>query len=224
MTENTDGLTPKQFHQHAGVGDWRVMAWGPEACFLAGSLGAAAALVPEIVEAAADLGLKPDIDVRPEAVLVRLPYRDTFSIPADAPQFAQRVSAAARSLGLATAPHLVQSVNIAVAQHAEVDVRPFWAATLGYDFEGDTDALDPFRRGPALSFMPVIPVPGRGRTHIDVSVPADQAEARVAAALAAGGRLADDSNAPMWWTVASPDNHGIDIAAWTDTYGDDSGT
>lgn len=57
-----------------------------------------------------------------------------------------------------------------------------------------------------------------GRTHIDVSVPADRAEARVAAILAAGGRLVDDSRAPMWWTVASPDNHGVDIAAWTDTY------
>ena len=43
---------------------------------------------------------------------------------------------------------------------------------------------------------------------------------RVAAVEAAGGRLADDSHAPDWWTLASPDNHGIDIAAWTDTFGD----
>jgi len=60
---------------------------------------------------------------------------------------------------------------------------------------------------------------GRGRTHIDVSVPADQAEARVQAAVAAGGRLVDDSHAPWWWTLASPDNHGVDIAAWTDIDG-----
>ena len=60
------------------------------------------------------------------------------------------------------------------------------------------------------------PKPGRGRTHIDVSVPADQAEARVAAALEAGGRLADDTHAPHWWTLASPENHGVDIAAWPD--------
>ena len=60
------------------------------------------------------------------------------------------------------------------------------------------------------------PRPGRGRTHIDVSVPADQAEARVAAALEAGGRLADDSHVPDWWTLASPENHKVDIAAWPD--------
>jgi 4a-hydroxytetrahydrobiopterin dehydratase len=45
---------------------------------------------------------------------------------------------------------------------------------------------------------------------------AAQAEARVAAALAAGGRLADASHAPHWWTIASPENHGVDIAAWPD--------
>ena len=69
-----------------------------------------------------------------------------------------------------------------------------------------------------MAFQPLHPPkPGRGRTHIDVSVPADQAEARVKAALDAGGRLADDSHAPMWWTLASPENHGVDIAAWPDT-------
>jgi hypothetical protein len=67
------------------------------------------------------------------------------------------------------------------------------------------------------------PKQGRGRLHIDVSVPAEEAEARVAAALAAGGRLADDSHAPNWWTLASPENHGIDIAAWPDFDDDEEG-
>jgi 4a-hydroxytetrahydrobiopterin dehydratase len=38
----------------------------------------------------------------------------------------------------------------------------------------------------------------------------------VAAALEAGGRLVDGSRAPNWWTLASPDNHKVDIAAWPD--------
>ena len=62
----------------------------------------------------------------------------------------------------------------------------------------------------------MLPAPGRGRTDIDVSVPADQAEKRVQAAVAAGGRIVD-SRAPKWWTLASPDNHGVDIAGWADT-------
>jgi 4a-hydroxytetrahydrobiopterin dehydratase len=111
----------------------------------------------------------------------------------------------------------VQTVGIAVAQGAGVDVRPFWAAAFGYNHLGAEDAIDPQRRNPHLWFHDLDPPkPGRGRVHIDVSVPADQAEARVAAALAAGGRIADDSHAPQWWMLASPDNHGVDIAAWPD--------
>jgi 4a-hydroxytetrahydrobiopterin dehydratase len=56
-----------------------------------------------------------------------------------------------------------------------------------------------------------------------VSVPADQAEARVAAALEAGGRLADGTHVPQWWTLASPENHGVDIAAWPDFEDDEEG-
>ena len=40
---------------------------------------------------------------------------------------------------------------------------------------------------------------------------------RVQAAIAAGGRIVDDRYAPKWWTIASPDNHGVDIAGWADT-------
>lgn len=30
-------------------------------------------------------------------------------------------------------------------------------------------------------------------------------------------RLVDDAHAPAWWSLASPDNHGVDIAAWADS-------
>lgn len=41
-----------------------------------------------------------------------------------------------------------------------------------------------------------------------VWVPHDQAEARVAAALAAGGRVVYDAQAPTWWTLADTDADG----------------
>jgi hypothetical protein len=89
-------------------------------------------------------------------------------------------------------------MGIAAAQDAGRDTGPFWAAALGYRSLGPKeDVVDRHRRNPYVSFQPLRPAkPGRGRTHIDVSVPADQAEARVAAALEAGGRLADDTHAP----------------------------
>ena len=39
---------------------------------------------------------------------------------------------------------------------------------------------------------------------------------RVPLSLAPGGRLADGTHAPHWWTLASSENHGVDIAAWPD--------
>lgn len=212
-------ISAAEFHRAAGVSDWRVTGSGPQAVFRAASLRQAAALVDPIVAAAAQSVVLADIDLRPEGVVVRIPYRNPEGIPAAAGEFAGAVSRAAAELSLNADPSLAQSIGIYVAQHSQVDTRPFFLAALGYEAFGDTDAVDPLRCGPQLVFNPIAgDSPARGRTHFDVFVPADQAQARVDAAVAAGGRLADDSHAPAWWSLASPDNHGVDIAAWTDTY------
>jgi 4a-hydroxytetrahydrobiopterin dehydratase len=57
------------------------------------------------------------------------------------------------------------------------------------------------------------PRPQRNRMHIDIYVPRDQVEARVAAGLAAGGRLVRDRG-PDWWTLADPEGNEADLAAW----------
>lgn len=218
-TGESEWISAAQFHRKPGVSDWRVTGTGPQAVFTATSLSHAAGLVAPVVAAAEDYGILPDIDVRPEAVVVRIPYRSDDGIPAAAADFAAHVSQAAADLLLTADPSLAQSINIYIAQHSHADARPFFAAALGYEPFGETDAVDPLRSGPQLAFNPIRgDTPARGRTHFDVFVPADQAQARVDAALAAGGRLADDSHAPAWWTLASPDNHGVDIASWTDTY------
>lgn len=218
-TSESDWISPAEFHRAAGVSDWRVTAAGPETVFTATSLSHAASLVAPIVAAAERCGILPDIDVRSEAVVVRVPYRGPEGVPAAATEFAAAVSEAAAEQQLTADPSRVQSVGIYVAQHSAADVRPFFMAALGYEEFGDTDAVDPLRRGLQLAFNPITgDTPARGRTHFDVFVPADQAQARVDAALAAGGRLVDDSQAPMYWSLASPDNHGVDIASWTDTF------
>ncbi|SBS70950.1 VOC family protein [uncultured Microbacterium sp.] len=220
MGEPTDDSTPisaAAFHRSPGVSDWRVTGTGPQAVFTASSLAQAAGLVAPVVAAAEEFGILPDIDVRPEGVVVRIPAPE--GIPASAGPFAAAVSRAAAALRLTPDPSSAQSVGIYVAQHSQADARPFFLAALGYEALGDTDAVDPLRCGPQLAFNPITgDAPARGRTHLDVFVPADQARARVDAAIAAGGRLADDSYAPAWWSLASPDNHGVDIASWTDTY------
>jgi len=53
---------------------------------------------------------------------------------------------------------------------------------------------------------------GSGAIHVAIWVPYEQAEARVAAALAAGGRMVRDQFAPAWWTLADAAGNEADIA------------
>jgi hypothetical protein len=57
--------------------------------------------------------------------------------------------------------------------------------------------IDPLGQGPAVWFQRMdAPRPQRNRIHFDVSVPHDEAEPRIQAALAAGGTLIYDAKAP----------------------------
>jgi 4a-hydroxytetrahydrobiopterin dehydratase len=53
---------------------------------------------------------------------------------------------------------------------------------------------------------------GTGAVHVAIWVPHEQAEARVAAAVAAGGRIVRDDRAPSWWTLADAAGNEADIA------------
>jgi pterin-4a-carbinolamine dehydratase len=210
--------TARAFHDAAGVEDWRVLFSGAHAYFRVRSFAEGARFLAAIADVAEAVGHFPDVDVRPEGVTVRTASGEYGALSPRDVELTRGISAEARKLGLEADPSQVQVVAIAVAQDADSDVGPFWAAALGYRSLGpNEDVIDRHRRNPQVSFQGLKPPrPGRGRTHIDVSVPADQAEARVAAALEAGGRLADASHAPNWWTLASPENHKVDIAAWPD--------
>src|SRR4029079_9272164 len=207
---NEKRTTARAFHDTVGVEDWRVLFSGAHAYFRAKSFEQGARVVAAIAEVAEAVGHFPDLDVRPDGVTVRTASGEYGALSQRDVELARRISEEARMLGTEPDPSQVQVVGIAVAQDAGSDVAPFWAAALGYRSLGPKeDVVDRHRRNPYVSVQSLRPSkPGRGRTHIDVSVPADQAEARVAAALEAGGRLADGSHAPHWWTPAPPENHG----------------
>jgi 4a-hydroxytetrahydrobiopterin dehydratase len=52
--------------------------------------------------------------------------------------------------------------------------------------------------------------------HVDVSVAREHAEARLAATVAAGGVVVDDSHAPASWILADRSGNKVGIAAWPD--------
>jgi 4a-hydroxytetrahydrobiopterin dehydratase len=94
---------------------------------------------------------------------------------------------------------------------------PFWRAALGYEPRRDSpaeDLVDPRGRWPGFWFerMRELRADGGGAIHIAVWVPDEQAEARVAAALGAGGHMVRDQFAPSWWTLADAAGNEVDIA------------
>ena len=208
-------MTAKTFHEQPGVGDWRVLFWGAYVFYAADSLAHAVELVNAVSAIATDLGHEPDLDVRAHGVTIRtFTDRDGSLGPKDA-ELARLVSEWATAHGYAADPSKLMVVQFAVAQDAGADTRPFWQAVLGYESLGDGDAIDPQRRNPAVWTHELTPPkPGRGRSHLDVSLPADIAQSRIDAAVAAGGRIV--TSKPEWTTIASPENHGVDIASWAD--------
>ncbi len=212
-------ITPRQFQESDGVDDWRDVGLGACACFRTGSFATGVALVDEIGRLADTLDHHPDVDLQHATVTVRLFAHDMLGLSDLDVQLARQISAAARTLEVEADPAAVQSVQLTIDALVPADIRPFWRAVLGYREVGDEDLLDPRGRGPSIWFQAMdAPRPERNRVHVDVFVPNDVAEARVAAALAAGGRLVDDSHAPHWWTLADAEGNEVDVAT---TFGRD---
>lgn len=207
-------ITPRQFHESAGVDDWRVLATGVSAHFRTGSFDAGVDLLEAIGELAA-AAHDPDVDLRSSGVTVRLMADEQHGLSRRDADLARDISTAARRLGAAADPTAVQDVQVGVDALDIPAVRAFWRAVLGYREVGDEDLLDPYARGPSVWFQKMdAPRPERNRIHLDVSVPHDQAEARVAAALAAGGRLVTAGHAPSWWVLADAEGNEVCVTTW----------
>ena len=208
-------ITPGTFHAADGVEDWRVVFEGACAHFRTRSFAAGVALVNEIGRLADAANHHPDVDLRYAAVTVRLWTHEVRGLSERDVALAQQISAAARDLGVLADPSAVQTVQVAIDALVSNDVMPFWRAVLGYEQVGDEDLVDPRGRGPAIWFQGMAESrTERNRIHVDISVPHDQAEARVAAGVAAGGRVVFDQYAPAWWTLADPEGNEVDIASW----------
>lgn len=123
-------------------------------------------------------------------------------------------------MGLTADPTPLRFVQIGIDAVDIPAVRSFWRTVLGYEFDPRphvTDIYDPRRLNPPIIFQQMSASEEdrreqRNRIHVDVYVPDDQARAHIDSALAAGGRIVYDDDAPMWWTLADPEGNEVDIA------------
>jgi 4a-hydroxytetrahydrobiopterin dehydratase len=213
-----DAISILEFHDSAGLEDWRVLGDGAFVHFPTPSFAASATFLGAIGALGGIEDHPPAVDVRAGGVTVRLITRtdDYAGMTRRDIELARQISAAARDQGLTADPTAVQHLLVVPGAPSTADVMPFWRAVLGYEPRADSpdeDLVDPFDRDAGFWFeeMQEPRADGGGAIHIAVWVPYEQAEARVAAALAAGGRLVRDV-APSWWTLADAAGNEADIA------------
>ena len=219
MSATDEHILPNDFLRLEGTEDWRVLGEGCSAYFRTGSLAESTRLVAAIGALAGIEDHPPDIDVRRDGVTVRLiTMADDWYGPSRRDvELAREISATARELGFSADPSQLQSFLVIPGAPKGVDVMPFWEAVLGYERRADSpdeDLVDRHWRGPSFWFesMDEPRGDGGGAIHVAVWLPYEEAEARVAAALAAGGRIVRDEFAPAWWTLADEAGNEADVA------------
>jgi 4a-hydroxytetrahydrobiopterin dehydratase len=209
-----------------GVEDWVVLHGGPTAVFRTGTLAAAARLA----EAIAGIPGLEDTRAQLTAVSGRLTVRltrEVWAIESEHVALARAISQVARSLGAVADRGEVQEVQLAIAAKPDAIDLGFWRAVLGYAPMHEDNAIDPLGHGSTVWMQELDPAkPLRHAMHVDVSVAREHAEARLAAAVAAGGVVVDDSHAPATWILADRSGNKVCIAAWPDGAPDpqDAGT
>ncbi|MEZ5216420.1 MAG: VOC family protein [Ilumatobacteraceae bacterium] len=216
MTYEPRSISDTEWAALDDLDDWRVILRSAVAVFRCPSFSEAAALVGRIGLEADRLDHHPDLDLRdPGLVRVVLTTHAVGGLTELDVELARSVSALAGESGArAEAPGSAR-LELALDTMEASKIRPFWAAVLGYREDVNGNLSDPARIGPPLWFQQLdAPRPGRGRFHLDVSVPHDVAAGRIEAALAAGGTLVTDRFAPAWWVLADADGNEACICTW----------
>jgi 4a-hydroxytetrahydrobiopterin dehydratase len=165
------------------------------------------------------------LDVRGDKLILTLQSAVTTMATRQELELAHRISAFVSTLGLTTQPtgesgRPAQLLEIGIDTLDMAAIRPFWKTILGYVEEpGPHDRpngiIDPDGQGPSIWFQQMdTPRPQRNRIHLDITVPHDQAQRRIQAAIAAGGTLRNDAEAPAFWVLADAEGNEACITTW----------
>lgn len=232
MTEPDPGAPLSRTAASAAVQDigWRYLLGALCASIPVRSLaqaGEVAAAAVAVAGADADGHLRADL--RPDRAELSVQTRALDAVTGLDVRLARNITEAVAKMGLhpagstsAACRRPVQVLELAIDALDIAAIRPFWKAVLAYGSvpgqDGQEDAIvDPAGQLPAIWFQQMdVQRPQRNRVHFDITVAHDEAEARVAAALAAGGRLVDGSYARSFWVLADAEGNEVCVCTWTD--------
>jgi 4a-hydroxytetrahydrobiopterin dehydratase len=198
------------------VDDWVVLHGGATAVFRIGSLSEAARLAEAVAKLPGLESSETLLTIADASLTVRL-SRDLWQLEPRHVELARAVSALARAHGAVADRAAVQEVQLAIAAKRDAIDVGFWRAVLGYVPMAEDNAIDPLGHGSTVWMQELDEAkPLRHAMHLDVSVAREHVAARLKAALAAGGRIVDESHAPSHWTLADRAGNRVCICAWPD--------
>lgn len=205
----------REFVAADDIDDWVVLHGGPTAVFRVASLVDSARLAAAVAEVPG-LEARTMLTVSADFLTVKL-TREMWGTEGRHIDVARAISAVAREHGARADRSAVQEVQLAVAAVPDAIDLGFWRVVLGYAPLHEDNCLDPLGQGSTVWMQDLDPGNSlRHAMHVDVSVAQDHAEARVRAAVSAGGRVVDDSGAPGAWILADRSGNKVCIAAWPD--------
>ena len=209
-------LTGKQIFDE-GLDDWRLLLHSLHARYATGGFEKGLALVNAIGAAAEEMNHHPDLDLRWPHLNIKLSSHDVGGVTDRDIRLARRISELAAEAGVEAKPEQVEDVELALDTPDLGKVKPFWQAVLGLSGHPDRpdELLDKDGAMPTLWFQETdAHETPRQRWHLDIHVPHDVAQARIKAALEAGGTLVSDSEAPSFTVLADADGNKVCVCTW----------
>ncbi|WP_277453911.1 VOC family protein [Janibacter sp. DB-40] len=214
----------------ADLTDWRKLAQGLHARYLVDDFGSSARFVAAVGEAGDALAHHPRVTIDDGYVDLKLVSHDAVYRDDEGTEhrvewvtqrdvdLARRITQLASDHEVTADPASVSDFELGLDTARSATIAPVWAALLTGSAEsqgrgtpfGD-EIRDATGRVPHLWFGDDDEHEGpRQRFHLEVYVAPEVAEARIAAVLAAGGTVVDDSDAPSLTVIADQDgNQGV---------------
>jgi 4a-hydroxytetrahydrobiopterin dehydratase len=213
---STKKLTGPQIAD-ASLTGWVNLLGGLQTRIRTGDFATGLRVVNAIGAAAEEMNHHPDVDLRYPHVDVRLSSHDAGGITERDVQLARTITDIAAAAGAELDGLATSRLELALDTPDVGRVLPFWAAVMAMEPAANgVDVADPADALPLIWFQDSGSEEPRQRWHPDVWVDPSQVRLRIDAALAAGGTLVSDEEAPSFWVLADPEGNRVCLCTWQD--------
>ncbi len=176
------------------------------------------AIVNAIGAAAEEMDHHPDLNLRYTYLDIRLTSHDVQAVTQRDLRLARTIAAIAATAGLRLDSANVSRLELGLDTPDRAAILPFWSAVLGMRPVSGPDTgdevRDPADALPTVWFQPSGSEEPRQRWHPDLWIEPAQVKPRIDAALAAGGTLVSDAEAPSFWVLADPEGNRVCLCTW----------